>query len=298
LKRPRADLRLRAARAAASPALARRLAPILNLDVPRGAGAAAALALILGSLALGVVKGGHLPQLVTALDETRHAAANAIGFRIADIAIEGAQQITREEILAGAGITGRNSLLFLDADAARARLMDNPWIAQATVLKLYPDRLRIAVREREAFALWQVNRAISVIAADGTVLEPYVPPRFSHLPFVVGRGAATRASEFLSLLDRHPPLRDRVRASVLVAERRWNLKLKNGIDVRLPESGAEAALARLVALDREKKLLTRDIAAVDLRLDDRVTVRLSEEAAQARAEALRDGKTGRKGGDV
>jgi cell division protein FtsQ len=88
-----------------------------------------------------------------------------------------------------------------------------------------------------------------------------------------------------------------VRASVLVAERRWNLRLNNGIDVRLPEADVEQALDRLVALDRDKKLLSRDIVAVDLRLPDRVTVRLSDAAAQVRDDALKDKKK-KKAGDA
>ena len=67
----------------------------------------------------------------------------------------GEKEVSREEILTTAGVTGRASLLFLDADAARARLMANPWIADAAVLKLYPDRLQITITERQAFALWQ-----------------------------------------------------------------------------------------------------------------------------------------------
>ena len=137
---------------------------------------------------------------------------------------------------------------------------------------------------------------MSVIADDGTVLEPFVAPSLIRLPLVVGRGAETRAKEFLALLDRYPQLRDLVRAAVLVGERRWNLRLKNGIDVRLPETDVAAALERLVALDREKNLITRDIVAIDLRLPDRVTVRLSDAAAQARADALKDKKPKKKGG--
>ena len=89
-----------------------------------------------------------------------------------------------------------------------------------------------------------------------------------------------------------------LRASILVAERRWNLRLTNGIDVRLPETDVAAALDRLVALDRDKKLLSRDITMVDLRLPDRVTVRLSDAAAQARDEALKANKKKKKGGDA
>jgi cell division protein FtsQ len=89
-----------------------------------------------------------------------------------------------------------------------------------------------------------------------------------------------------------------VRASILVAERRWNLKLKNGLDVRLPESGVAHALDTLAELDRDKHLLSRDITAIDLRLPDRVSVRLSDDAAQAREDALKDKAAKRKRGDV
>ena len=94
--------------------------------------------------------------------------------------------------------------------------------------------------------------------------------------------------EHLGLLDSHPALRDLVRASILVGDRRWNLRLKNGLEVRLPETGTAAALERLVALNREKNLLTRDIVILDLRLPDRITVRLTDAAAAARIEALKD----------
>ena len=99
-------------------------------------------------------------------------------FALQTIALSGNQQMTREEILATAGITGHTSLLFLDVDAARRKLKTNPWIADATVLKLYPDRLQIGITERRPFALWQLDGRVSVIADDGTVLEPYVARRF------------------------------------------------------------------------------------------------------------------------
>jgi cell division protein FtsQ len=79
-----------------------------------------------------------------------------------------------------------------------------------------------------------------------------------------------------------------VAAAVFVAERRWNLRLNSGIDVRLPEDDADVALLRLVSLDREKSLLSRDVTVIDLRLPDRVAVRLSDDAAQARDIAMKD----------
>ena len=89
-----------------------------------------------------------------------------------------------------------------------------------------------------------------------------------------------------------------MRAAVFVGERRWNLRLKNGLDIRLPEQDVGRALAMLSKLDKEDKLFTRDITAVDARLPDRVTVRLSEDAAKARDDLLKDKKTKRKAGDA
>jgi len=303
--RPRAENNVRRIRAGrpANWAAYRRLigrwsAIIARLPSPPGLGIAASIFLLAATLGYGAVAGGHVPAIVDWLKDTRDAAANTMGFRIAEISLTGSKEVSREEILTTAGVTGRASLLFLDANAARARLLANPWIADAAVLKLYPDRLQITVTERQAFALWQKDGRVSVIAADGTVLEPFVEDRYLGLPLVVGTGAQRQAKDFLAIIDRYPDIRSVLRASILVAERRWNLRLNNGIDVRLPEMNVEQALARVVALDREKKLLSRDIVAVDLRLPDRVTVRLSDAAAQARADALKDAKKKKKEGDA
>jgi cell division protein FtsQ len=270
---------------------------LLDTRLPRGLGSAAGAAIILGSIGYGAVKGDHVPAVVAALKDARDAAANTAGFRITAVALAGNHHVSREEVLAIAGVTGTASLLFLDVDQARDRLKTNPWISDASVLKLYPGQLQIVVREREAFALWQKQGRVSVIAGDGTVLEPFVAPRLSRLPLVVGSGAQTRAREFLTLLEPYPALRETVLAAVLVGERRWNLRLKNGIDVELPETDAASALERFVTLDRQKNLVTRDILVIDLRLPDRVTVRLSDAAAQARSDALKD-KPKKKGGSA
>ena len=153
-------------------------------------------------------------------------------------------------------------------------------------------RHRIHVGGEDDCRLWvarQSREYVKAVALDW---------HFAHLPLVVGSGAATRAREFLALLDAHPEIREQVRASVLVAERRWNLKLKNGLDVRLPEADVPRALDTLAELDRDRHLISRDITAIDLRLPDRVSVHLSDEAAQAREDALKDKTAKRKGGNA
>ena len=269
---------------------------ILRIRLPRGAGVAASALVVVTSIACGTIEGGHVPAIVDAFKDARDQAANAAGFRVTSLTVSGNVHVSREEALAFAGVTGRTSLLFLDVEATRERLKTDPWIADATVLKLYPGELQIRLAERQAFAVWQKDGRLSVIADDGTVLEPFLAPDHARLPLVVGRGADARAKAFLALVDRYPEIRAQLRASILVGERRWNLRLRNGLDIRLPETEVARALDRLVALEREVKLLSRDITAIDLRLHDRVTVRLSPAAAQARWDALKDRQAARKGG--
>ncbi|MGF6306867.1 cell division protein FtsQ [Bradyrhizobium sp. i1.8.4] len=265
--------------------------------LPRRIGLVATLAILFGSLGFGIVRGGHAEEFTTALSDTRNALANAAGFRITTVGINGRKQLSQDEVLAIGGVNGRSSLLFLDADTVRAKLKANPWIADATILKLYPGRLQIDIVERTAFALWQQNGRLSVIASDGAVLEPYVSRRFLNLPLVVGKGADTRAQDFLALLDRYPQVRSVTKAAIFVGERRWNLRLKDGLDVRLPENDVGNALAALSRLDKDEKLFSRDIVAVDMRLPDRLIVQLSEEAGKARDELFKDKKSKKKAGD-
>ena len=170
-----------------------RLIAFLERYLPNRAGVAATVLLLLGSAGLGVVKGGHLAEFTAALSDTRNAIANSAGFRITAVAINGRKQLTQDEVLAIGGVNGRSSLLFLDAATVRDKLKANPWIGEATVLKLYPGQIQIDIVERSAFALWQNDGRLAVISDDGAVLEPYLSRRFMALPLVVGKGAETRA---------------------------------------------------------------------------------------------------------
>jgi cell division protein FtsQ len=235
----------------------------------------------------GAVLGGHAQAFREHHGEPRHALARLIGFGLDQVTISGIAQLTEAEVLAAAGISTKVSLAFLDAADVRDRLERVPLIKSASVRKLYPNELVITLTEREPHALWQRNGELYVIAADGTVIDLVQDARFAHLPLVVGEDANGRTKDYLALLEAAGPLKGRVTAGTLVSGRRWTLKIDNGIDVRLPEIGALAAVARLVRLDREQRILDKDVLAIDLRMSDRVVVRLTEEAMADRLDLLK-----------
>lgn len=244
-----------------------------------------ALAVIAG---VGFVRGGQYDAFRAAHGDVHHVAARAVGLGMDRITISGLVELNELEVLQAAGISPRGSLAFFDVSEARERLEAQPLVREANIRKLYPGELTIQLKEREAFALWQLNGDISIISSDGTVIDKMRDGRFAHLPLVVGPGANKRVREYVVLLGEAGSLRSQIRGATLVSERRWTLKLQNGLDVRLPEENADEAVRRLDRLAREQKLIDKDIIAIDMRQPDRVTVRLTEEAAAARAEMLKN----------
>ncbi|SFG92159.1 cell division protein FtsQ/DivIB [Methylobacterium gossipiicola] len=266
-----------------------RLALPIERRVPRHVGTLA-LSTAFAVLALGgFVASGRYARFVLEHGQPFDLAARLAGFGVERVTISGIARLYEREVLQAAGIDAHSSVVFLDVNEVRDRLMRVPLIASVSVRKVYPNEIVINQVEREPAALWQRNGVISVIAADGTVIDEMRDDRYAALPLVVGEGANERLKDYLALIEAAGSLAERVKAGTYVSGRRWTLKL-DGVDIRLPETGAAEALARLVRLERDNRLLEKDIIAVDLRMPDRVVVRLTEEAAAARAESQKKPK--------
>ncbi|MCI4679512.1 FtsQ-type POTRA domain-containing protein [Rhodoblastus acidophilus] len=263
------------------------LTAILRLP---GLGSALAVAFLVGAGLLGVMENGQYAAFVQEYGAPRDIVARAIGFGIDSVTIAGQVEVTDKEILAIAGVNAKQSLLFIDANEMRNRLLALPLIKDASVRKYFPDRLVIDVTERRPYGLWQKDGAVSIVARDGARIDTLNNPKFETLPFVVGDGANERIGEYVALLDAAGAMRSKIRAGVLVSQRRWNLKMKSGVDVLLPEVNPKEAVATLAQLEREYGVLEKAVVTLDLRVPGKLYIRLTEEAAAAREAAHTHGK--------
>ncbi len=251
----------------------------LERQLPRFVGLWLALGFFGATAVTGLAASGQVTSYFEERGRPHHVIAKIFGFGISEIAITGLIQLREREILDAAGIDPRVALPFLNVMRARETLESLPLVHSATVRKLYPDGVVINIVEREPYALWQVDGNVYVIAMDGEVIDYFRPdPRYLPLPLVVGEGAQTRLDEYFALIRSAGALSQRIRAGTLVAERRWTIKLDNGMDVRLPEDAPGEALQRLARIDERHDLLEKDVIAIDMRMPDRVVVRLTAES--------------------
>lgn len=239
-----------------------------------------------GSFMYGAVRGGAYDQFIHEVGTPGDLIARAFGMGIETVTISGISELKETEILAYAGVKARNSLPYLDAVAMRERLMSVPLIRDAEVRKFYPNRLAISVVERQPYALWQKDGQISIVSADGMPIDTMHDDRYANLPLIVGDGANQRIDQYRKIVEAVGDLAPRIKAGALVSGRRWSLFSTNGVEIRLPELDPEGAAAGFARMQRDYRILDKDIVAVDLRVPGRVEVQLSSEAASARLDSL------------
>lgn len=114
--------------------------------------------------------------------------------RIDNVTVTGGQHHDAASIMRLANVQAGDPFLWITEPRVRG-LTDDPWILQATLVRTWPDRVDIAVRERQpALTTGEVTWA-----DDGTVLVGATPAETAGLPLLEGWGPE-RVSEALTLL--------------------------------------------------------------------------------------------------
>lgn len=221
---------------------------------------------------------GHIEAAGESVVDEVYAATAEAGFEVTSIQLLGRTETEEAEILAAIETERGAAILRFDPVEARAKIEALPWVETATVERRLPNRILISISEKRPAALWQSNGQWAVIDSDGKVIEGAAPGAFAGLPKLVGEGAQTHAAEILELTESQPHLAKQVYAAIRVGNRRWNLRLHSGIDVRLPENDMISAWERLARLESVADLLSRDVTVIDLRRDDRLLLRLAPDA--------------------
>jgi cell division protein FtsQ len=247
--------------------------------LPRHAGLQGLALLFAATAIAGTVSAGRVDEFTADL-------GRATGLIVESVRITGQMETSEVAVLDKLELGPHAALPFIDVKSARDRIETLPWVQQATLRKVYPSTLKITIDERVPFALWQRDQTISVIDESGRVIGD-AREMHGKLLRLVGKGADQRVDEALALANSIEAVRDHLKAAMLVSERRWDLLLDNGVLLKLPEENPQAALDRIGALDASNGLLSKDIVSVDLRLGDRMFVRLTPEAATRRLAAIK-----------
>ena len=122
------------------------------------------------------------------------------------IEVAGIHNVTRSQVIdvMGADI-GRNVFFVPLADRKR-QLEDIPWVESATVMRLLPNRIKVQITERKPVAFVQIGSKISLIDANGVVMDTPAGAKEKYsFPVIVGAGEgeplSTRAARMKIYMD-------------------------------------------------------------------------------------------------
>lgn len=202
------------------------------------------------------------------------AIGRMAGLTVQDVTLEGRQNTPLELVRAALGVTRGDPILAFSPREAQERLESIAWVETAHVERRLPGSIVVRIQERRPFAIWQFEGRFRVIDREGTVVSDRIG-EFGPLPLLVGAGANKAGPGMVELLRGLPELRDRAQALIRVGDRRWNVVLRNGTVVKLPEQQEAAALRRLLEFHAGSAVLDRPVAGIDLRFSDRVVVDLA-----------------------
>jgi len=227
--------------------------------------------------------------------ETFAGIGEGLGLTVQHVILEGRRNTPTDMIRAALGVARGDPMLDFSPEAARARIETIAWVQRAHVERRLPSTILVRIEERRPFAIWQNGGRFVIIDREGKVVAADGLDQFGPLPLLVGPGADSTGAALHDVVKAKPEVAERVQAMVRIHERRWNLRLHNGADVLLPEGHEGAAIERLAELQREARLLDRPLAAIDMRLPDRLVLRPAREAQPAEQPAQQQATRARRG---
>ncbi|KIT15832.1 cell division protein FtsQ/DivIB [Jannaschia aquimarina] len=197
-------------------------------------------------------------------------------FMVGLLRIEGAGQQLQADIQEALPLELPISRFKLDLAELRAELEKLDPVRSVELRIKSGGVLLLRVTERTPAVVWRGEDGIDVLDAEGhRVATLDSLDAAGALPLISGEGAAEVVPEALTLLRSADPIRDRLVGLVRIGDRRWDVILTGGTRILLPEVAPAAALDRALAMHEARDVLSRDIAALDLRLPRRATLRLN-----------------------
>lgn len=211
----------------------------------------------------------------------RETSQNA-GLILTHIKVSGANKTPDAAVQAVLDVDVGMPLMAVDLPALQGRIEALPWIERAEVTRHMSGELQIVIFERVPFALLQEVGEVWLVDANGVRITQKGLTTFNALPLIVGPVTPEQIQTLGGYAKLSGDLSQKLVSGVRIDARRWDLIFENGIRVKMADDqnetyGLQQSWQRLMTLDQTQQLLRREVAVVDLRLEDRLVVRLTPE---------------------
>ncbi len=169
-----------------------------------------------------------------------------------------------------AGISSRGDNTFaISLDNVNERIYSQPEIKSSAVRRLGSGKLEIMVEKYEPVAHWTDGEFYYPVTENGIVISRPQQEKPANSFIFVGSGL----NNLLPVIKSAKPLFGKINYIERIEERRWDIYTNDGLRILLPEKDVMAAVSKLVILEKEHQILSKDIKSLDMRDNNRILIK-------------------------
>ncbi len=199
-----------------------------------------------------------------------------LDIKLKNVRILGIENTKASEVVNIVSELTEMSLTKIDFEKISSKINNIDWVKSSELRKIYPSTLEVRVYEHNPIAIWFNEGNKFLVDGESQIITELNPNNFKNLKVIAGPNALEDIPAIISIIKNYPQFEKKIKSLLRVGDRRWTIRLHNGITIHLPEKNVANAIEEIEDLDRKHSLLSRYIEIIDMRLPDRIDILPSE----------------------
>ena len=188
--------------------------------------------------------------------------------KVRNIEVSGLGEMENKLIIDQIKNLNLTNIFFINKAEINNLISSNPLIEKYQIFKSYPSAIKIMVKKTNFIAKINYNNEIFIIGSNGKLIPDN--SQESDLPYIFGKPEIQEFLMFKQIVDQSKFSFDEVDSLYFFPSKRWDIKLKNNILLKLPNNLTQEYLNNLyqfLEMHNEENLTT-----VDARLENKIII--------------------------
>ena len=231
-------------------------------------------AIVIAVMALASSAAGYVfaPTICSFCCDVVDKAIKSSGFVVESINISGTNSSTETLVRTSLSLNTGDNIFKLSSNEIYDNIKKISWVKQAVVRKILPNTIDINVESKIPMAVFQHDSIFTLVDENGEFIENLsVLPQ--TLPIITGKNANLKFASLLNTISKYELVKKNLSSMTFVRERRWDIYVCGGIQVKLPDENLTAALDILSKIIDKNKFSGRNVESIDLRIKDNTIIK-------------------------
>ena len=205
--------------------------------------------------------------LLIIISSTNNISLKDLEFqRVKNIEVSGLGEIENKLIIDQVKNLNLSNIFFINKAEINNLISSNPLIEKYQIFKTYPSAIKIIIKKTNFIAKINHKNEIFVIGSNGKL----IPNNFqvSDLPYIFGKPEIKEFLKFKQIVDQSKFSFDDVNSLYFFPSKRWDIKLKNNILLKLSNNSTMASLDHAYEFLEDNNI--GKFTTIDIRINNQI----------------------------